>query len=73
MSECEVTKVNLPKFPPPELIVLTVEEAKEIAFKLKELSEGYFLSTGNIDSRSVEWSIVLNERIEQTEKSYEAE
>ena len=48
-------------------VVLTVEEAKEIAFKLKELSEGYFLSTGNIDSRSVEWSIVLNERIEQAE------
>ena len=26
------------------------------------------VSTGNIDSRSVEWSIVLNERIEQTEE-----
>lgn len=30
MSECEVTKVNLPKFPPPQLIVLTVEEAKRL-------------------------------------------
>ena len=51
-----------------DCVVLTVMEVKEIAFKLKELSEGYFLSTGNIDSRSVEWSIVLNERIEQTEE-----
>ena len=31
MSECEVTKVNLPKFPTPELIVLTIEEAKFIS------------------------------------------
>ena len=48
-------------------VELTVEEAKEIAFKLKELSEGYFLETGNIDSRSIEWLIVLDERIEQAE------
>ena len=52
-------------------VTLSVDEAKEIAFKLKELSEGYFLETGNIDSRSVEWSIVLNERIEQAEKDDE--
>lgn len=50
-----------------KIIILTVEEAKEIAFKLKELSEGYFLETGNIDSRSIEWVIVLYERVEQVE------
>lgn len=50
-----------------DVVVLTVEEAKEISFKLKELSEGYFLETGNIDSRSIEWLIVLDERIEQAE------
>lgn len=31
MSEYEVTKVNLPKFPTPELIVLTIDEAKFIS------------------------------------------
>lgn len=36
MSECEVTKVNLPKFPTPELIVLTVEEAKTLIRILHE-------------------------------------
>ena len=31
MSEYEVTKVNLPKFPTPQLIVLTIDEAKFIS------------------------------------------
>lgn len=31
MNESEVTKVNLPKFPTPELIVLTIDEAKFIS------------------------------------------
>ena len=34
MSEYEVTKVNLPKFPQPKLIVLTIEEAKDVLHSL---------------------------------------
>lgn len=43
MSECEVTKVNLPKFPPPQLVVLTIEEAKKISDAL-EWVDGYMYS-----------------------------
>ena len=49
-------------------VCLTVEEAKEIAEKLKDLSEGFFLQTGNIDSRAIEWEICLIEKIEQAEE-----
>ena len=49
------------------IVCLSVEEAKEIAEKLKDLSEGFFLQTGNIDSRAIEWEICLIEKIEQAE------
>ena len=54
------------------VICLTVEEAKEIAEKLKDLSEGFFLQTGKIDSRATEWMICLIERIEQAEMSMQS-
>lgn len=37
MSEYEVAKVNLPKFPDPQLIVLTIEEAKKVVYDLNFL------------------------------------
>ena len=54
-----------------DVVVLTVKEAKEIAEKLKDLSEGFFLQTGNIDSRAIEWEICLIGKIEQAEKCNE--
>lgn len=61
MSECEVTKVNLPKFPQPELIVLSIEEAKEVL----EYLNGYCFQ---IDLRDK-----IKERIEAVEKLNEAQ
>ena len=49
MSECEVKKVNMPKFPPPQLIVLTIEEAKEISFHLYKLATLYELQILELD------------------------
>jgi hypothetical protein len=65
VSECEVTKVNLPKFPPPELIVLTIEEAKEL-MKLLDLCE-YWLTNNNVSYDCDAWASLLEERIEQAE------
>lgn len=61
MSECEVTKVNLPKFPQPELIVLTIEEAKEVL----EYLNGYYFPMDLCDK--------IKERIEAVEKLNEAQ
>ena len=50
MSECEVTKVNAPKLDVnPQLIVLTVEEAKEFLIAFQDLidlhEDGYIKVT----------------------------
>jgi hypothetical protein len=65
MRECEVTKVNLPKFPEPQLIVLTLEEAKKISkfFDVVECcASGIKLS----DEERILWEII-EKRIEQVE------
>lgn len=67
MSEYEVTKVNLPKFPPPELIVLTIEEAEKL-MKLLDLCE-YLLTNNDVSYDCDAWASLLEERIEQAEMS----
>lgn len=61
MSEYEVAKVNLPKFPPLQLVVMTIEEAKEVL----EYLNGYCFQ---IDLRDK-----IKERIEAVEKLNEAQ
>lgn len=68
MSECEVTKVNLPKFPTPQLIVLTVEEAKRIAKKLNDIGLQHEVDFGDFDYDALDLAESLSERIEQVEK-----
>lgn len=65
MSECEVIKINLPKFETPQLIVLTLEEAKKISkfFDVVECcASGFKLS----DEERILWEII-EKRIEQVE------
>lgn len=62
MSEYEVTKVNAPKLDAnPQLVVLTIEEAKEV---LEYLRHYYF----HLDLRKE-----IQERIEAVEKLNEAQ
>ena len=75
MSECKVTvaKVNLPKFPSPQLVVLTIEEAKQIVDSLHRAIKAHVevsrLSNGWTEVSIEENSIsMLKERIEAVEK-----
>ncbi len=62
MSECEVTKVNAPKLDAnPQLVVLTIEEAKEVL----EYLNGYYFP--------MELRDIIQERIEAVEKLNEAQ
>lgn len=67
MSECEVTKVNVPKFPEPELIVLTVEEAKTLLNMTKVFK--MFAQTSNHKhlGKLIDLEKALTKRIEQAE------
>ena len=70
MSEYEVTKVNLPKFPPPELIVLTLEEAKNIVETLDLLCEFVNINTDFVSDLFLDGCStmkILDDRIKQVE------
>ena len=67
MSECEVIKVNLPEFPPPQLIVLTIEEAKRISDAL-EWVDGYMYC--NAYKEDIE---AFNKRIKQAQSETQYE
>ena len=65
MSEYEVAKVNLPKFPDPQLIVLTVEEAKKVVLDLKFLKSFAPFVPDEVIGRIAQ----IEKLIEQVEKS----
>ncbi len=78
MSECGVTKVNLPKFPPPQLIVLSIDEAKEIVDSLHRAIKAHVelsrLTNGWTEVSIEENNIsMLKERIKHTEMEDEAQ
>lgn len=67
MSKTEVTKVNLPKFPNPELIALTIEEAKKVVFDLNFL-KSFAPSVPNEVNERIAY---IENLIEQVENSNE--
>lgn len=78
MGEAEVTKVNLPKFPQPQLIVLSIEEAKQIVDSLHRAIKAHVevsrLTNGWTEVSIEENSIsMLKERIKWTEMQDEAQ
>ena len=78
MGEGEVTKVNLPKFPQPQLIVLSIEEAKQIVDSLHRSIKAHIevsRLTNGWTEVSIEENIIsmLKERIEQTGMKDEAQ
>ena len=67
MSEYEVAKVNLPKFPDPQLIVLTIEEAKKVVFDLNFLKSFAPFVPNEVNGRIAQ----IEKLIERVEKSNE--
>lgn len=51
-------------------VVLTIDQAKELALKLKNNAEFFFLQTGEFDYDTDELWQCLTEKIEQAEKCY---
>ena len=66
MSECKVTKVNLPKFPTPELVVLTLEEAKYLLSIVMDCKHAHCIT-----QEEAEAFREFVKRIEQAEEKYE--
>lgn len=48
-------------------VVLTIKEAKELAFKLISNADFFFLQTGEFDHDTDAWWLYLTDKIEQAE------